>query len=477
MKKAHIAKFLGASFLLVAATCPARAAEVMIFTAPPTETAAEGQKLYGPIVKILSDATGVKWRYQRSRDWLSYVKFVVGDGADATFSQAHFAGYLTLYHNHQLLVRAPLETDWMLVGRAGSNFDLVGRPVCLIPPPELGSLIFTNQKVFEDPLRTPHVVSMDKREDLLPGLKQNVCTYTVLPANMVSGDSSGLETRLLSRVPGPAITVGRNVDDKLAQKIRSALLSPAGQAATAQIRDRFLANQDWIALSNTQPYLLASTMLVRGYLSPMHRMDAAFKVVQKRAEQVASLGGPEHWVRGIEPVLVPDVRAIRKLASNRILRTAVEQQNAKGMSLEQIKDIDKSWSGSKELTPFKLHLQETEAGTLLKQSVLLNPQYTELFLTDQRGANVAAYPATSDYWQGDEDKFTNAYNNGGRIFVGKQKFDESTKKVGVQVSVPVYSADNRVIGVLVAGLVVDYLRWKQRQTVAANSSNAVANSR
>jgi len=84
-------------------------------------------------------------------------------------------------------------------------------------------------------------------------------------------------------------------------------------------------------------------------------------------------------------------------------------------------------------------------------------KYNEMFLTDNQGANVAAYPLTSDYWQGDEDKFINAFNNGdGKVYIGDLEFDESTKVNAIQISVPV-SYGNKAIGVLVIGVKVDHI--------------------
>jgi hypothetical protein len=84
-----------------------------------------------------------------------------------------------------------------------------------------------------------------------------------------------------------------------------------------------------------------------------------------------------------------------------------------------------------------------------------------VFLTDNKGANVAAYPPTSDYWQGDEEKFTLSFNDGdGQVFIGPLEFDDSTKKTQVQISAPIRE-DNETIGVLVLGVSVDYLMTKQ----------------
>jgi len=447
-----------------------------VIIGPPASTVEEGAQLYAPIAKFLSGQTKTKWVYEPTRDWLSYVKLVVSDRADLTFSQAHFAGYLSLYHNHRLLVRAPDETDWVLVGKKTSDFRIVGRSVCLIPPPELGSLVLTSLPEYQDPMRMPHIVTMARWEDLVQGVNSDNCAYTVLPMNMIPSKSgqNGLRTRTLTRVAGPAVTTSSRVDDGLAEQIRNSLLSPAGQAATAPLREKFNSGKPFVALASTQPYLIASALLVEGYLVPMQRMDRAFKTVQARAEKATGINGREEWIARVDPMLVPDIRAVQQLANNHLLREAVKAQNSRGMTLAQIQRLDKEWMGTRELTPFKLSLQESETGTLLKQSVLLNPSYTELFVTDNQGANVAAYPATSDYWQGDEEKFTESFVNGGRVYVGKQKYDESTKKVALQVSVPVYDEQQRAIGVLVAGLVVDYLQWKKKQTVATTGGPAVA---
>ena len=86
-----------------------------------------------------------------------------------------------------------------------------------------------------------------------------------------------------------------------------------------------------------------------------------------------------------------------------------------------------------------------------------NSAIDEVFVTDNQGANVAAYPATSDYWQGDEEKWTASFNDGdGVVFIGPLEQDESTNSAQVQISVPIFN-QQQTIGVLVMGVSVDYL--------------------
>ena len=163
----------------------------------------------------------------------------------------------------------------------------------------------------------------------------------------------------------------------------------------------------------------------------------------------------------IEKLLATKVRTVQHMALNPQLIQAVRRQNAQKIPLGEIKKRDDDWKGTKELTPFKRSLQQNSAGKLLKRYVSRNPFLNEAFLTDNQGANVAAFPATSDYWQGDEEKWTESFNEGaGRIFVGPLERDESTNTVAVQVSAPLFH-QGETIGVLVVGVTFDYLNVKR----------------
>ncbi len=163
----------------------------------------------------------------------------------------------------------------------------------------------------------------------------------------------------------------------------------------------------------------------------------------------------------LEVVLAPKIKAVKRLAANPTIIDAVKAQNAEETTIEQIKQIDNEWRSTKTLTAFKISLQRNPAGRFLRRRIRRNPTYGEAFLTDKRGANVAAYPATSDYWQGDETKFTASYNDGkGKVFIGDVEYDESSQTNAAQVSVPVID-QGKAIGVLVMGVQLDYIAWKQ----------------
>jgi NitT/TauT family transport system substrate-binding protein len=164
-------------------------------------------------------------------------------------------------------------------------------------------------------------------------------------------------------------------------------------------------------------------------------------------------GNADRITEGTKSVLDNYIMLLKKWAENPTMVNAVRMQNAKNVSLEEIKEIDREWiaGDKKELA---VRLQKNSAGLFLHGKIKENKgTLAELFLCDSKGAVVGEYPKTTDYWQGDEKKFTECYNGGnGKVFVGPLVNDESTKSFSVQISVPVREK-GKTIGVLIAGII------------------------
>ncbi len=158
----------------------------------------------------------------------------------------------------------------------------------------------------------------------------------------------------------------------------------------------------------------------------------------------------------LKQILAPRIEGLLFLTKNSMLLNAVRDQNRLERSLGDIQAIDKEWIAG--TSPLIQELQDNKPGAFLKNIIVQQSDvYSEAFLTDEKGANVAAYPPTSDYWQGDEDKFTKSFANGkGEVFIGKVEMDESTHASAVQISVPMMYND-AAVGVLVIGVKVSVL--------------------
>lgn len=148
---------------------------------------------------------------------------------------------------------------------------------------------------------------------------------------------------------------------------------------------------------------------------------------------------------------------LRAWGENPILIGAVKSQNAENLTLEAIKARDKIWLDTSGIDDFMKGIMENAAAKELARLEKSEPYYFELFLMDNQGANVAMTNKTSDYWQGDEAKFTESFNKGqGAVHIGNVKFDESAQAYLVQVSVPVMDGGH-AIGAITIGINVDVL--------------------
>lgn len=151
-----------------------------------------------------------------------------------------------------------------------------------------------------------------------------------------------------------------------------------------------------------------------------------------------------------------------QILRNKDLIAAVVQQNAtnKNKSDTQLQKLDEQWQ-----LAFKIHnldfpkslinqILSNFLGELKNNS---NELLAEIIVMDGRGYNIAMSSMTSDYWQGDEEKFTKAFNGTSDfIFVDKIKYDASSKRFQVQLSAPLVDPKTqKSIGAVTLGIDVD----------------------
>lgn len=167
-----------------------------------------------------------------------------------------------------------------------------------------------------------------------------------------------------------------------------------------------------------------------------------------RAEQA-----PEELKAAIKAELV-------ELASWPAIVETVRHGNAAGQSLDSIKAKDKVWIATAGTDAFMQSLMGNDGSKALLEAQSKWAYIAEAFLTDHLGANVAMTQKTSDYWQGDESKFTGCFTGGvGTLHFGEVDFDESSQSYCVHVSIPVL-VDGVVGGVLILSVDLDAFEGK-----------------
>lgn len=143
------------------------------------------------------------------------------------------------------------------------------------------------------------------------------------------------------------------------------------------------------------------------------------------------------------------------LAADPAIVAAIAAQNANGTTLAAIKELDQRWQATPGVVDFMKPSLESPAAQLVRDWRKKHKFLAEIIVMDNQGANVAITEKTSDYWQGDEKKFTEPFK--GAAFIDQVKFDESTQTYSVQVSVPVVGADGKPIGAICFGIDIESL--------------------
>lgn len=146
------------------------------------------------------------------------------------------------------------------------------------------------------------------------------------------------------------------------------------------------------------------------------------------------------------------IRMVQHMALNPLLIKAVRQQNSEALDMDIIKQRDQDWQSGDSASELKKSMLAGSHASLMQRFIDENRSLVEIYLTDSQGADVAAYPLTDDYWQGDEEEWIESFNHGkGQVFIGALKRDEKTNSIFTRVSAPVFDR-NKTIGVLVVGV-------------------------
>jgi hypothetical protein len=155
---------------------------------------------------------------------------------------------------------------------------------------------------------------------------------------------------------------------------------------------------------------------------------------------------------------------IKGWTTNPAIVAAINSQNGKHATLSQanIDALDKNWRAETKANakPMNNEMLSRDASKDLagykNESAGL---FTEIFVMDNKGLNVAQSDVTSDYWQGDEAKWKKTYMVGpDGMFIDEVEFDESTQTYQAQVNLAIADpATGKAIGAITVGVNVELL--------------------
>ena len=165
----------------------------------------------------------------------------------------------------------------------------------------------------------------------------------------------------------------------------------------------------------------------------------------------------------VAPVRDYVLENVRPWLIDPLIVASIKAQNVAhaGLDLSEISSLDQKWRAEVESDDHPM-VDEVLANPL---SIFLRTRQdasggaiTEIFVMDAKGLNVGQSDVTSDYWQGDEEKFARSFGAGPQaLFIDKAEKDDSTQMLQSQASMTIVDETGKPIGAITVGINLDEL--------------------
>jgi len=136
-----------------------------------------------------------------------------------------------------------------------------------------------------------------------------------------------------------------------------------------------------------------------------------------------------------------DIAEMRAWIAVPVTFTTLRGLNAAQVGLDEagILELDQAWRSQRESQGDRPLVAELMArplsNYLLRKQAEAGGLYTEVFVVTDRGLNAGQSAVTSDYWQGDEDKFTRTFEVGpDAVFVDQPELHAESGTLRQQVN-------------------------------------------
>ena len=164
------------------------------------------------------------------------------------------------------------------------------------------------------------------------------------------------------------------------------------------------------------------------------------------AEELASAAPAPVSTSIITPEFVNELRQ-QLVQPVTILSVHASNKRHAGVQQAEIDALDNAWKTeaksddqpliaeilSSPLSSYLLYTQAKSAGL-----------FTEVFVMDKFGLNVGQSSVTSDYWQGDEDKFQKTFQVGpDAVFIDEPEYHDETRTWRVQVNLTIVDPSSK----------------------------------
>jgi len=224
-------------------------AELILSGTPNMADHAELEKRYTLLASELSQALGEPVRYVAPKNEMAYAQDIRQGKYDILLDGPQFAAWRMAKGMHTPVVQSDTSLTFVVVVPVSdtstqSTGQLIGKPVCLMPAPNLSNLMFMN--IYPNPLQLPVTKVVDGYRPIVEKVIKGECVAGVISASVFNDLDKGVIDKLrvfynTPPLPGYFLTASKKLDaskrDALAKRLADA--NPAAdklaQAMTAAV--------------------------------------------------------------------------------------------------------------------------------------------------------------------------------------------------------------------------------------------------
>ncbi|NOX43938.1 MAG: phosphate/phosphite/phosphonate ABC transporter substrate-binding protein [Gammaproteobacteria bacterium] len=238
-----------ASILLFAVVSYSSATQAdLTFSAPPRESLAEGEQMYGPIVEYLSESLGQKVKYEHPSDWIQYSVNMRKGKYDIIFDGPHFAAWRIKHLKHSPVAMLPGSLDFDILVRKDDDKindlrDLVRYKICGLASPNLGTV--TVYSLYDNPVVQPEIYEIKGGfKGVYRAFKNQRCRAAIVRDNiykkLTDAEKKSVKIIYKSRsLPNQTVTVSSKLDSKTRELVAYVLTTAKGAESADKLFGRF----------------------------------------------------------------------------------------------------------------------------------------------------------------------------------------------------------------------------------------------
>ncbi len=241
----------------------------LILTAPPRESAAKGQELYGPIADELTKLLGEKVVYQQPKSWADYANKMRDGYYDIVFDGPHFVAWRQKNLKHKPIVSLPGTLEFYIVTHKSNKHinkvrDLVGKRICGMPSPHLATDLVYD--IFKNPVLQPIIYEVKGgQRNSFQAFKDGKCEATIfrttLYKRLPKEEKKDLKIVVKTRkLPNQTISVSQRLHTQ-ANTIADFLLSKDGANTAENLLARYSKRKKQFIKAKPEKFDDAADML------------------------------------------------------------------------------------------------------------------------------------------------------------------------------------------------------------------------